>query len=83
MAHKRKNYTYREAQDVLTTWIERHRMNQKQFSAFLSSHGITISPQTCSALVNGRITPGPMFKQVFREITGITLVDGLVEDDSK
>jgi len=80
MSKRRHTYTYNEAQTVLTAWIARRKMSQREFAAFLSGRGVLISPQTCSALVAGKITPGPMFKKVFHEITGIKLVDGLVEE---
>ena len=54
-------------------------MTQVEFAEFLAESDILLSPQTCSKLVRGQITPGAYFKAVFKEITGIELVDGLIE----
>lgn len=51
-----------------------------EFHRWLESRGVAITRQYCQQLANGTLTPGPKFKQVFREITGITLVDGLIEE---
>ena len=83
MAKRRLSYTYSEAHTTLTAWIEKRRMSQKAFAEFLTSRGIDVSPQTCSALVHGRITPGPKFKAVFRELTGVELEDGLIERERR
>ena len=63
---------------VLTVWLKRKRMGQAEFIRWLEDREVTISRATCSLLVNGKITPGPMFKKVFQEITGIELLDGVV-----
>lgn len=83
MKTQRKSYTHNEALLVLTDWLRDNKMTQKRFMNFLAVRGLIISPQTCSALANGRITPGPKFRSVFKEITGIGLHAGFVEENSK
>jgi hypothetical protein len=34
-------------------------------------------------LLSGKLCVGPKFKQVFKEITGITLIDGLIEREKR
>lgn len=56
-------------------------MNQRGFMDWLAEREIIITPATCSLMVAGKITPGPKFKGVFRKLTGIQLVDGLLEEE--
>ena len=77
---KRRSLTRKEQSETLSTWMLRRRMNQKQFTEWLDSKGISMTPQYLNDVIHGRREPGPKFKQVFKEITGVTLVDGLVED---
>ena len=79
MARRRRVYTYPQAQAELVRWINQKRFSHADFRPWLETKGIIISQATCFALVTGKITPGPRFKQVFKEITGVTLVDGLIE----
>lgn len=65
----------------LPNWVRSQRMNQKQFVDFLAVRKLIISPQTCSALVHGLIAPGPRFREIFKEITGIKLAHGFVENE--
>lgn len=83
MSSRRRNYTHKEAQTLLINWLSKHRMNPTTFAAWLDERGITISREYARQMVDGKLTPGPKFKAAFREITGITLVDGLVEDERK
>ncbi len=80
MSRRTNHYKYAEAHAVLVKWLARKGWTQVQFQCFLEKNGIIITAQTCSKLVRGEITPGRYFKQVFKAITGVTLVDGLVED---
>ena len=80
MSKRTKHYQYAEAHSILVKWIARKGWTQVQLQSFLGNNGIIITAQTCSKLVRGEITPGRYFKQVFKAITGVTLVDGLVED---
>ena len=75
----RKHYTHTEAQTVLKDWLRANRLGTTQFSRWLEARGVTASKQYIHQLVTGALHPGPKFKQIFKEITGITLVDGLVE----
>lgn len=60
--------------------MDRKGKSQRQLSDWLAERGILVSPQYLSDVLRNRRDPGPRFKEVFREITGITLVDGLIED---
>ena len=73
--------TLQDQSVALSAWMSRRGMGQKDFSKWLDSKGITVSPQYLNDVLNGRRHPGPKFKLVFKEITGVTLVDGLVEQD--
>ena len=63
--------------------MQEKQMSQSAFTAWLTSKGITITAQYLSDVLKGRRHPGPKLKAVFKEITGITLVEGLVEDTSR
>ncbi len=54
-------------------------MSQADFVRWLSDHGITITRVYLSNMLTGKRPPGPKFREMFREIAGITLVDGFVE----
>ena len=79
MAKQRRVYTYPQAQAELLRWITKQRLSQADFRRWLETNGIIISQATCHALWTGKITPGPCFKLVFKQITGIDLMDGLIE----
>lgn len=79
---KRRSLNRAEQLSTLRSWMEKRKMGQREFSGFMASKGITISDQYLSDVLHGRKNPGPKFKEVFREITGINLVDGLIEDVS-
>jgi len=68
---------------VLVNWLTERGMSSTTFQRWLSGHGIEITRTYCDAMTNQKLSPGPKFKQVFREITGIQLVDGLVEDEHR
>jgi hypothetical protein len=55
-------------------------MTPSDFHRWLELRGVIITRQYCAALLTEKFCAGPKFKQVFQEITGITLVDGLVEE---
>ena len=65
----------------MVSWMKRKKMTQQKFSDWLEDKGILVSPGYISDVVNMRAPAGPRFKQVFKQITGISLVDGLVEED--
>ena len=75
----RRNYTHAEARTVLVDWVRRKNMNPAKFHRWLEENGVTITRQYCQMLLSGKLCVGPKFKQVFKEITGITLIDGLIE----
>jgi hypothetical protein len=77
----RRNYTHAEARTVLTYWVRRKKMNPTTFHRWLELNGVTITRQYCTELLSGKLSVGPKFKAVFKEITGITLVDGLIESE--
>ncbi len=79
---RRRNYTHSEAQTVLTEWLKRKRMTPTQFQAWLAENGVEVTREYCRMLTVGKLTPGPKFKAIFKQITGITLVDGLIEAES-
>ena len=78
---KRRNYTNHEAVQTLTDWMWRKKMRQADFLRWLEGRGITMIPAYLSMMLTGKIPPGKQFKAVFKEITGITLVDGFVESE--
>jgi hypothetical protein len=60
--------------------MQRKHLSQVEFAAWLESRGILVSTQYLNDVINSRRAAGPKFKEVFKEITGIILVDGLVEE---
>ena len=76
---RRRNYTNHEATQELSDWMWRKKMRQVDFIKWLAERGITMSAAYLSMMLTGKIPPGKQFKAVFKEITGITLVDGLIE----
>jgi len=76
---KRRSLTQQEQPETLKRFMERKRMNQVEFAIWLEARGIIISTQYLNDVIHRRRAPGPKFKAVFKEITGITLADGLVE----
>ena len=81
MKRQRRSYTHGEAQRVLVNWLTERGMSSTTFQRWLSERGIEITRAYCDAMTKQKLSPGPKFKQVFREITGIQLVDGLIEKD--
>ena len=79
MARPRRNYTYDEAKAVLAKWVKDQGLTPGSFWRWLESRGVTITRQTCHNLYHGNKEPGEQFKAVFKEITNIQLVDGLIE----
>ena len=79
----RRNYTHPEAQAVLKDWVRRKKWTPTQFHRWLELNGVTVTRQYVATLVTGEMCAGPKFKQIFKEITGIVLIDGLVEDERK
>ena len=77
---KRRSMTHREQVTTLAAFIAEKRWTQRAFIAWLDSKGILITVQHLNDVLHGRRNPGPKFREVFQEITGITLVDGLIED---
>lgn len=78
---RRRSLTKKEQVETITNFMERMNLAQGQFRDFMEARGIIISPQYLNDVIHGRHAPGPKFKEVFREITGIKLVDGLIEGD--
>lgn len=64
---------------MLVNWLSKNRMNPTKFLAWLEENGITISYEYARSMFDGKLTPGPKFKSVFKAITGIELQDGLIE----
>jgi hypothetical protein len=79
----RRSLTNKEQISTLTDWMAEKKMNQSEFAAWITTQGITLSPQYLNDVLNSRRHPGPKFKEIFKQITGITLVDGLVESEEK
>ena len=78
---RRRSLTRAEQVTTITAFMAKKKFTtQTQFLDWLCSRGILISPGYLSDAVNGRKLFGPAFKDVFREITGVTLVDGLIEE---
>lgn len=77
---KRRSLTRQEQVTTLKDFRESRGWTQRRLVEFLESKGITITAQYLNDVLHGRRAPGPKFREVFREITGINLVDGLVED---
>ena len=63
----------------MTDWLRKQRMGASEFQRWLDKRGITVTRQHCDQLVKGK-SSGPRFSDAFYKITGIRLVDGLVED---
>jgi hypothetical protein len=78
---KRRSLTRAEQIGTLREYMEEKRWTQVAFLAWLESKGIIITPQYLGDVLHGRRNAGPKFKQVFKEITGKTLVDGLIEGE--
>lgn len=78
---RRRNYTNHEAVQTLSDWIWRKKMRQVDFLRWLAERGIIMSAAYLSMMLTGKIPPGKQFKAVFKEITGITLVDGFIESE--
>lgn len=78
---RRRSLTGPEQVSTLEVFISRRKWTQKRFVDFLDSKGITITTAYLNDVLKNRRAAGPKFKQVFREITGIQLVDGLIEKD--
>lgn len=65
---------------TLRAWLDRKRMSQRDFIQWLSTRGILISVGYLNEMLTGREMAGPKFIEIFKEITGVSLVPGLVED---
>lgn len=76
---KRRSLTRTEQVATLEEFLAKRRWTQVVFIEWLGSKGITITAQYLSDVINNRRNPGPKFKQIFREIMGIMLEDGLIE----
>lgn len=79
---KRRSLTKHEQVHTLKGYLKDKRWTQAEFVRFLDEQGITVTTQYLNDVLRGRRNPGPKFIAVFREITGVTLVDGLVEERS-
>ena len=77
---KRRSFTKKEQVQTLDAYLRLRRWTQIEFVRWLDTKGITISAQYLNDVLHKRRDPGPKLIQVFEEITGITLVDGLIED---
>ena len=66
---------------TLRQFRESKGWTQRKLVEFLDGKGVTITAQYLNDVLNDRRNPGPKFIAVFKEITGIELVDGLVERD--
>ena len=77
---RRRSLNHTEQVTTIRDFLAQKRWSQVTFRAWLDKNGVTISTQHLSDVLNGRRNPGPVFKDVFKEITGVTLVDGLIED---
>lgn len=69
-----------EQRETLASWMTKKKQSQRQFLDWLEIKGILISPQYLCDVLKGKRSPGPRFKKVFLEITGVSLVDGLIEE---
>ena len=80
---KRRSLNRAEQSQTITAYLKRKRLGQKEFAEWLLAppRGILISPQYLNDVIRGRRDAGPKFKAILKEITGVTLVDGLVEDE--
>jgi len=78
---RRRSLTHAEQVATLKEFLAKRRWTQVVFIEWLGTKGITITAQYLSDVINNRRNPGPKFKAIFKEITGITLVDGLVEKE--
>ena len=58
-------------------------MRQADFIRYLDSKGITITQAYLCQMLKEKRPPGPKFRQIFEEITGVRLVEGLVEDRAR
>lgn len=79
MKKQRRSYTHGEAQAVLVTWLQERGMKTIEFQRWLEDRGVHMTYTYCRAMTQHKLSPGPKFKQVFKEITGVILVDGLIE----
>ena len=77
---RRRGYKTLEAVQTLKGWMWKNRMRQADFVRELEMRGILITQAYLHQMFTGIRPPGPKFKEIFKEITGITLVDGLVEE---
>jgi hypothetical protein len=81
---RRRSFTKPEALETLRSWMWDNRMTQVAFVRWLKDRGIVITQAFLSEMLRGvRPAGGPKFKRAFKEITGITLVEGLIEEDKK
>ena len=78
---KRRSLTQQEQVQTLGQYIRGKGWTQAQFVRHLESKGITITAQYVNDVLCGRKKPGKCLIEVFREITGFTLVGGLIEED--
>lgn len=78
---RRKSLTRIEQIETLNTWMRKKGLGQKQFLTWLGVRGLDISPQYLNDVLLNRKPAGPKFISIFREITGVQLVAGLMEKD--
>ena len=76
---RRRSLTRAEQTETLVQWMTRQRKTQRQLVDWLETKGIIVSPAYLNDVIRMRRAPGPKFKAVFRELTGIELEDGLIE----
>jgi len=77
---KRRSLNRIEQIRTIEDFLREQRWTQKAFKEWLETKNIIITTQYLNDVLCRRRNPGPKFKAVFYEITGIRLVDGLVED---
>lgn len=61
-------------------FMKRNGMTKRDFKKYLEDNNIVITEQYLGRVMLDRVPPGPAFKKIFKQITGVTLVDGLIED---
>ena len=77
---KRRSLTKREQVQTLEQFLRDKRWTQIAFVRWLESKGVLISAQYVNDVICHRRDPGPKLIAVLKQITGIRLVEGLVED---
>ena len=80
---KRRSLTKREQVQTLEQFLADKRWTQIELVRWLASKGVLISAQYVNDVLRHRRDPGPKLIAVFKEITGVRLVEGLVEDRAR